>query len=153
MLRRLFLVGMLTAGLGILCELECFAAKFNRKVDIGDVAPVWKQLPGTDAKIHSLGDYKDAKVLLIAFTCNHCPVSQMYEERLMDLAGTYKDQQVSVVAINCSRFPADKFDKMKQRAAARKFNFDYLYDPTQQRCTGHESQTQRELTKSRDDRI
>jgi peroxiredoxin len=107
------------------------AAKFNRKVDIGRPAPVWKNLVGVDGRRHSLGDYK-GKVLVIAFMCNQCEVSQIYEDRFIALAKELKAKNVALVGISCSLLPPDRLDKMIERARKKTFNFDYLTDPTQQ---------------------
>ena len=50
MWRRFLVIGTLLAGIGNLFQMETLAAKFNRKVDIGDPTPVWNQLPGTDER-------------------------------------------------------------------------------------------------------
>src|SRR5690606_30721430 len=86
------------------------AAKFNKKVDVGQAAPAWKELTGTDGKTHSLGDYKDAKVLVVVFTCNHCPVAQAYEERMKSLVKDYGKKGVSLVAISVSTLESDKLE-------------------------------------------
>ena len=97
-------------------------------------------LPGVDGKTHSLKDYAGSKVLVIIFTCDHCPVAQMYEKRIKELAADYKDRGVAVIAImgNDPRAEmyselgytdvGDYFPDMKVRAAYRGFNFPYLYD-------------------------
>jgi peroxiredoxin len=108
------------------------AAKFNRKVDVRKPAPVWKNLAGVDGRMHSLSDYKNAKVLVIAFMCNQCEVSQAYEDRLIALAKEFKPNQVALVGISCSLLPADRLEKMVERAKKQSFNFDYLTDPSQQ---------------------
>lgn len=119
-------------GLAIAVATSAQAAKFNRKVDVGKPAPGWKNLAGVDGRKHSLGDYKNAKVLVIAFMCNQCEVSQIYEERFRRLAKEFKPQGVAFVGISCSLLPPDRLDKMIARANERKFNFDYLTDPSQQ---------------------
>jgi peroxiredoxin len=108
------------------------AAKFNRKVDIGQPAPKFVGLVGTDGKSRSLDDFKSAKIVVIAFTCNHCPVAQMYEERFIRFAKAQKRRDVAFVAINCSLLPPDNLDKMRERAAQKGFDFPYLIDPTQE---------------------
>ncbi|MDA0833378.1 MAG: thioredoxin family protein [Planctomycetota bacterium] len=107
-------------------------AKFNRQVNIGEDAPSWSKLPGVDGTSHSLSDYDEAAVLVVFFTCNHCPVAQAYEPRIKQAVEDFASDKVEFVAISCSRFPADAFDKMKTHAKKREFNFDYLYDETQQ---------------------
>ena len=108
------------------------AGKFNRKLNVGDQAPNWSELVGIDDKKHSLKDYKKSSVLVVVFTCNHCPVAKMYEDRFVAFSKQYKKQGVSFVAISCSLFPADRLEKMKQRAEQKKFPFDYLTDSSQQ---------------------
>jgi peroxiredoxin len=108
------------------------AAKFNRKVDVGQPAPKFVGLVGTDGKSHSLDDYKSAKVIVIAFTCNHCPVAQMYEDRLIRFAKAQKKRGVAFIAISSSLLPPDSLDKMRERAAQKGFEFPYLSDPTQE---------------------
>lgn len=108
------------------------AAKFNKVVEIGQKAPDWKQLVGVDDKKHSLADWKSQKLLVVVFTCNHCPVAQAYEKRLIEFTKKYKSKSVAVVAISASKFAADSFDKMKEHAKQHGFNFPYLHDATQE---------------------
>ena len=56
---------------------------------IGSPAPDFN-LPGVDGKNYSLASFKNARLLLVVFTCNHCPTAQAYEERLKKIAGDYK---------------------------------------------------------------
>jgi peroxiredoxin len=108
--------------------------KFNKKVAIGDAAPTFTDLPGTDGKKHSLGDFKGKEVVVVVITCNHCPVAVAYEDRIIALAKKYApsaDSKVAVVAINVNNLAADKLDKMKERAKNKGFNFPYLYDESQ----------------------
>ena len=114
------------------------------KLNIGDPAPQWTGIVGTDDKPHSLADYKEAKAVVVVFTCNHCPVATAYQERLVALQKDYKDKGVQVIAICVNKGPADDLDAMKKRAESAGFNFPYLYDPTQQvgrdygaTCTPH----------------
>jgi peroxiredoxin len=101
-------------------------------VAIGDPGPVFKDLEGVDGKTHSLGDYADAKLVAVVFTCNHCPVAQAYQDRLIQLVKDYEDQGVQFVAINVNNIEPDRLPKMKERAEEKGFNFPYLYDPSQQ---------------------
>jgi peroxiredoxin len=112
------------------------AAKFNRVMDIGKQAPAWKDLRGTDGKSHSLSDLKNAKAVIVVFTCNHCPVAQAYEKRLIKLALESRKKGVEMVAISVSRYEADNFESMKKRAAEKKYPFKYLQDTSQK--TGKE---------------
>jgi len=99
---------------------------------VGDMAPTFVSLIGVDDQSHSLADYADAKAVAIVFTCNHCPVAVAYEDRLVALHNDYLDQGVQLIAINVNNMEADKLPAMKERAAAKGFEFPYLYDPTQQ---------------------
>jgi peroxiredoxin len=114
-----------------LCLLPaaCLAGEFNKTLSVGDAAPAWKDLPGTDGKKHTLADHAD-KVVVVVFTCNSCPVAESYEDRVIAFAENYKDK-VAVVAINVNTVPDDRLDAMKKRAEKKKFPFEYLYDETQ----------------------
>jgi len=131
------------AGLAVLgMAVSCQAAE--TKLKIGDKAPDFKDLPGVDGKKHSLSDYADAKLLVVVFTCNHCPVAVAYEDRIVQFQQDYKDKGVQVVTINVNNIPADRMDKMIERAKEKGFNFPYLYDQSQESgraygatCTPH----------------
>src|SRR4029077_15575310 len=98
------------------------------------------RLPGVDGRKYSLNDFSRAKILIVVFTCNHCPTAQYYEDRLKQIVHDYKDKGVALVAINPNdpgsvRLDelgytdlSDSFAEMKIRAKQRKFNFPYLYD-------------------------
>jgi peroxiredoxin len=106
------------------------------KVKIGDPAPAWSGIIGIDDKEHSLKDYDQAKLVVLVFTCNHCPVAVAYEDRLVDLQKDYEGKGVQIVAVNCNNIDADKLDKMKERAEKKGFKFPYLYDSSQK--IGHD---------------
>ncbi len=105
---------------------------------VGSAAPDFS-LPGVDGKTHKLGDYKDP-LLAILFICNHCPTSQLYEDRMKKLVDDYKGKGVGFVAIEPNDSKAillselgytdvsDSLEEMKIRAEYRRFNFPYLYD-------------------------
>src|SRR6266699_3156946 len=104
-------------------------------------------LPGIDGQTHCLKDYAASRVLVIAFTCNHCPTAQLYESRIKQLAADYRERGVALVAIepnnpNAVRLDemgytdvGDSFEEMKTRAAYRHFNFPYLYDGETQKIS------------------
>jgi peroxiredoxin len=108
------------------------AAQDSKPLAVGDPAPEWKDLMGVDDQKHNLGDLKEAKAVVVVFTCNHCPVAQAYEDRIIELAADYKDKGVEVVAINVNNIDADKLPAMKTRAEEKGFKFSYLYDPSQE---------------------
>lgn len=108
----------------------------QKGVKVGDPAPDWKGIIGVDDKEHSLADYKDAKLIVLVFTCNHCPVAKAYEDRLVALQKDYKDKGVQVIAVNVNNIPEDRLDQMKVRAKEKGFNFPYIYDSSQK--MGHD---------------
>ncbi len=108
-----------------------YAGQYNAALSVGDTAPAWNNLPGTDGKQHSLDDLKQKKIVVVIFTCNSCPVAADYEDRIMAFAEKHA-QEVAVVAINVNRIPEDSLPKMKERAEKRKFTFPYLFDESQQ---------------------
>ena len=75
------------AGLLAVCALTAIAADPAgfKTLAIGDAAPDFK-LPGVDGKDYTLTTSQNAKLLLVVFTCNHCPTAQAYEERIMQAA-------------------------------------------------------------------
>src|SRR5262245_58656704 len=106
---------------------------------IGAAAPDF-DLPGVDGRRHTLKEFAKAKVLMIVFTCNHCPTAQAYEERIIKLQADYAPKGVALVAISPNDPAAvrpdelgftdlgDSLDEMKVRAKERGFKFPYLYD-------------------------
>lgn len=102
-------------------------------VVVGDAAPDFK-LKNVDGKTVSLSDYKDAKGVIVIFTCNHCPYAVQYEDRIIALNKNLKSKGFPVVAINpndASKYPDDNFDGMVKRAKDKGFTFPYLHDDTQ----------------------
>jgi peroxiredoxin len=104
---------------------------YAEKAKLGEQAPSWSGLPGADGKQHSLSDYQSAKLVVVVFTCNHCPVAVAYEDRLIELQKDYQGKGVQLIAINVNNTPYDRLDKMKERAQEKGFNFPYLYDASQ----------------------
>jgi peroxiredoxin len=113
---------------------------------VGSPAPDFC-LPGVDGQTHCLKEYAASKVLVIAFICNHCPTSQLYEMRIKQITEDYKDKGVAVVAIEPNNPDAvllnemgytdvgDSLEDMKSRAEYRHFNFPYLYDGETQKIS------------------
>lgn len=130
---RLFPALLLASFTLLLGPAPAPAGKFNKKLNIGDAAPTWKDLEGTDGKKHSFADWKDKDALVVVFTCNSCVVAAGYEERLVAFAAecSKADSKVGFVAINVNTGKADALPAMKERATKQKFGFTYLYDPSQ----------------------
>ncbi len=131
---------LITAGIGIA------APEKIKTLAIGAKAPDFA-LPGVDGKIHKLSDYDTAKVLVIVFTCNHCPTAQAYEPRLKKLVADYKGKGVALVAISPNDDKAvrldelgytdvgDSLEDMKIRVKDKQWNFPYLYDGDDQKVS------------------
>ncbi|GAB4253251.1 MAG: hypothetical protein Kow00109_28920 [Acidobacteriota bacterium] len=110
-----------------------------KTLEIGAPAPDFR-LPGVDGKWYSLADFRDAKILVIIFTANHCPTAQAYEERIKAVVRDYGPRGVQVVAISPNSPLAllyeecgytdlgDTYEEMQIRARDHGFNFPYLYD-------------------------
>lgn len=109
------------------------AAEAADALKLGGQAPDWSELKGTDGKTYSLADFQEKDVLVIVFTCNSCPYSQDYEERIVALAKEHcgEDQQTALVAINANKVKEDLPEEMQKRAKAKGFNFPYVWDETQ----------------------
>jgi len=92
-------------------------------------------LKNINGKMVSMADYKDAKGFIVIFTCNHCPFSVKYQERIVELAKWSAKKGYPVIAINPNdtiAYPDDNYANMQKRAKEQKFNFPYLVDGTQQ---------------------
>ena len=101
---------------------------------IGDTATDFK-LKNVDGKMVSMSDYENAKGFIVIFTCNHCPFSIAYEDRIIDLDKQYKDKGYPVIAINPNNpeiSKGDDFVSMQKRAKEKGFTFPYLFDAGQE---------------------
>ena len=101
---------------------------------IGDVATDFS-LPNVDGEMVSLADFEDAKGFILIFTCNTCPYSVAYEDRIIALDKAYKSKGYPVIAINPNdpaAIDGDDLADMKVRATEKGFSFPYLQDVGQQ---------------------
>ena len=126
MIRPLFLLAMMTSVSPLV------AGRFNKQLEIGDAAPAWTDLAGTDGQQHSLCDLKNAKAVLVVFTSNSCPYAMDAESRVMELSKKYAARGLVVVAINANKSEEDALPAMKVRAKEKQYPYAYLYDETQQ---------------------
>jgi peroxiredoxin len=113
---------------------------------LGTPAPDFA-LPGVDGTIHRLSDYAASPILVVVFTCNHCPIAQMYEQRIQQLDDDYRNRGVSVVAIQGNDPKAirideldssdisDTLEEMKIRVAYKHLRYTYLYGGETQSVT------------------
>jgi peroxiredoxin len=117
-----------------LCTLLHVSAFAQADSDLlGKEAPAFS-LKSFDGKTFSLNQYNKEKGVIVVFTCNHCPYSKLYEDRIVALDGKYKSQGFPVVAINpndAKAYPEDSPSKMKERAKKKGFTFPYLVDDSQ----------------------
>jgi peroxiredoxin len=111
-----------------------WAGKYNQQLSVGDAAPQWTELEGTDGKKHALADLADKEVVVVCFTCNTCPYAVDYEVRLIALSKRFESEggKCALVAINANKVKDDLLPAMQARAKAKGFNFPYLHDATQQ---------------------
>jgi peroxiredoxin len=92
-------------------------------------------LPGVDGKRYSVGSFKSSKILIVVFSCNHCPYVVGSEERMNKLYADYSAKGVAMVAINSNEtegHPGDSFENMVQRAKEKNFRFAYVRDDSQE---------------------
>ena len=118
---------------GILVSLAFTYAPAGNGYKIGDTAADFS-LKGTDGKMHSLAEIKNAKGYIVIFTCNHCPYAKMYEQRIIDLHNKYSKMGYPVIAINPNDpevEPADSYEAMKDIAKEKAYPFNYLFDAKQ----------------------
>jgi peroxiredoxin len=139
--RNLWRVGAL-----LVLSLAACAEEAHPILAIGSPAPNF-ELPGIDGAVHKLSDYSASPVLVVIFTCNHCPIAQMYERRITQLNADYKDRGVSVVAIEPNDPKAitideldssdisDSLEEMRVRAEYKHLAYPYLYDGETQSVT------------------
>ena len=97
-------------------------------------------LPGVDGKTYTLDDFNQYPILVVLFTCNHCPTAQAYEDKIINMVNEFKSKGVGFVAISPNSPKAlslselgysdmgDDLEDMKNRVKDKKYNFPYLYD-------------------------
>lgn len=101
---------------------------------VGDKAIDFK-LTNVDGSFVSMADNQDNKGYLVIFTCNTCPYSVMYEDRIIDLHNKYSPKGYPVIAINPNdptQKPGDSFEAMQVRSKDKSFPFPYVFDDTQE---------------------
>jgi peroxiredoxin len=123
----------------LLLPLGAWGQQAHPVLAIGASAPDFA-LPGVDGNVHRLHDYASSKVLVVVFTCNHCPIAQMYESRIQQLYDDYRNRGVAVIAIEPNDPKAirideldssdtnDSLNEMKIRVRYKHLTYPYLYD-------------------------
>ncbi len=113
-----------------ICHL---AVSQSSTIEPGTIAPAFN-LPNVNGKNISFANFPEAKGYIVVFTCNTCPVSKKYEQRIIDLNTKYAPLGYPVIAINPNDPEAsygDDFDSMKELARKKQYQFPYLYDKGQ----------------------
>lgn len=111
-----------------------YAQNDKKGFGVGDVAADFT-LKNIDGKMISTKDYKDAKGIVVIFTCNTCPYAKLYENRIIAIHNKYAAQGYPVIAINPNDptiAEGDSFDEMVKRAKEKGFTFPYVFDQTQE---------------------
>jgi len=140
-MRKTFILALIS-----LTSLSLLGQAAHPVLPLGAVAPDFA-IPGVDGKTHQLSDYASNPVLAVVFTCDHCPIAQMYESRIEKLYEKYKDRGVAVVAIGGNDPNATTIDEldssdlgdtlaeMKIRVQYKHLHYPYLYDGASQSVT------------------
>jgi peroxiredoxin len=103
-------------------------------LQLGERAPDFN-LPATDGKTYRLSDFDDTEVLVIFFTCNHCPYVIGSDEVTRQTADKFAPQGIKFVGINSNSkntYAEDDFEHMVARMNEHKFPWLYLYDESQE---------------------
>lgn len=119
--------------LALLIIFSSVSISFAGGYEVGDKAVDFKLL-NIDGTMVSLSDYQDAKGAIVIFTCNHCPYSVLYEDRIIELDKKFKKKGFPVIAINPNdsvKQPEDSYSKMIVRAEEKGFTFPYILDADQ----------------------
>lgn len=106
----------------------------QEELAIGATAPTFN-LKNIDGELYSFDSFESAKGYIVIFTCNHCPFSVAYEDRIIEMQKKFEPMGYPVIAINpndAETYPTDSYEAMKVRAEEKDFNFVYLHDETQE---------------------
>ena len=105
----------------------------TNNLKIGSSVPDFN-LPGVDGENYALSSFINKRIVIVIFSCNHCPYVQAYEERIKEIQKDYAEKGVQLIAISSNdavKYPEDSFEQMKIRSEEKSFNFPYLYDEDQ----------------------
>lgn len=110
------------------------AATPSTMAPLGMTAPDFT-LRDPEGKEWSLGDFDEARALLVAFICNHCPYVIHIRSAFSSFAREYQDKGLAVVAIaanDVEQYPQDGPEGMRQEMRDGGYTFPYLFDETQE---------------------
>ena len=115
-----------TALMWTVAVMVSYGSLFAAEIEVGAKAPDFTAI-GTDGKEYSFASVKDAKLLVLSFTCNNCPVAKAYEDRFIEFTKKYEPKGVKFIAINANN-QSEGLEQMKKRAQEKDFNFPYVFD-------------------------
>ena len=107
------------------------AGTISHALSLGDRAPDFAGLVGTDGRTYSLGTFDDAAALVVVFVANGCPTVRLYEQRLAEIGRRHRDQGLRIVLVNSNNVhlsPPDAYGEMVERAKRSALPFPYLKD-------------------------
>src|SRR5207245_10287419 len=93
-------------------------------LQLDDRAPAFN-LPSVDGRTYSLETFADKPVLVVIFSCNHCPYVQAYEDRMVATQRDYRDSGVQFVAIHSNVYRNYAEDSL-QRIVARDMDKGFI---------------------------
>lgn len=117
----LMLMGLLAAGAATATASDTA----HDKDLIGRQAPAFS-LRDQYGKPHSLADYADRKLIVLAFLGNECPLVKLYAGRLEQISQEYAPRGVAVLGVNANR--QDALTEMATFAQQHKLTYPLLKD-------------------------
>jgi len=120
----------------VLCVALCisgivFAGKYNSIINIGDSMPAFNNLPSISGENISSDDL-DEDVLVFVSLANHCPWVRGMDSDLVELANSFDGKSVRVIGLSMNHREDDRLPAMKVHAEKNGYNFDYIYDESQE---------------------
>ena len=122
---------IIVLGLALHIPGLVFAGKYNSIMDIGDLLPEFTNLPSTSGNSISSNDLTE-DVLVIVSLANHCPWVKGMDKDMVKLANSFKENSVRVIGLSVNHREDDRLPAMKVHAQKNGYNFDYIYDESQE---------------------
>ena|SRR5688572_29231433 len=138
-MKKMFLVTLMLFATAVLIpscvasegsESQRTSPKSADELAIGADAPKFSLVNTADGKTYSFTP-GDGKPAVVVFTCNHCPYSKAFENRIVELGREYGKKGIAFYAVNPNddvAYPSESADKMKDRATTKNYPFPYLKD-------------------------
>jgi peroxiredoxin len=139
-------------SLFVVFVLGLIASASLQALEIGEKAPNFTAT-GVDGKEYSLAEIaKKSDLVVVAFTCNECPVAKGYEDRFIEFNKKYRDKKVTFIALNCNN-ETENLEAMKERAEEKGFNFVYAFDKTGKAAPAYDAKVTPELFVVKEGRV